>query len=80
MSRIHPYAYALKTFLQPALEQCDLMVSSNPYEAFHLLLSLTKTFVQFIPGPHLIHDEIQQFASEIDRSIRSLNEWDVFSH
>ena len=40
------------------------MLSHNPYETFHLLLSLIKTFTRFTPEPELIYDEIQQFASE----------------
>ena len=78
-SRIHPYAYAVKTFLQPALEQCIRMVSTSPQETFQLLLSLIKTFLRFTPEPELVFDEIQQFAGmrRVDLPSQRVSSWSL---
>ena len=62
-NRIHPFAYAVNTFLQPALDDCRALLRSNPQDTFNILLSLTQTFLRFAPDPELIYDDIQQFAS-----------------
>ena len=62
--RIHPFAYAVNTFLQPALDDCRALLRSNPQDTFNILLSLTQTFIRFAPDAELIYDDIQQFAGK----------------
>lgn len=61
--RIHPFAYAVNTFLQPALDDCRALLQSHPQDAFNILISLTQTFIRFAPDAELIYNDIQQFAS-----------------
>lgn len=60
--QIHPFAYAVNTFLQPALDDCRRLLATNPHETFQLLLSLSQTFTRFAPDSDLIYDDIQEFA------------------
>jgi hypothetical protein len=62
-NRIHPFAYAVNTFLRPALDDCLGLMRHNPQDTFNVLLSLTQTFTRFAPESELIYDDIQQFAS-----------------
>lgn len=64
-SRIHPFAYAVNTFLQPALDDCRKLLTTNPHETYNLLLSLSQTFTRFAPDADLIYDDIQDFACRI---------------
>jgi len=63
LKRIHPFAYAVNTFLRPALDDCFGLMSNNPQDTFNVLLSLSQTFTRFAPETELIYDDIQQFAS-----------------
>jgi len=66
--RIHPFAYAVNTFLRPALDDCLGLMHNNPQDTFNVLLSLTQTFTRFAPESELIYDDIQQFASKYSYS------------
>ncbi|CAF4258129.1 unnamed protein product [Rotaria sp. Silwood2] len=63
--QIHPFAYAVNTFLQPALDDCRALLHDNPQYTLNILLSLTQTFIRFAPDSELIYDDIQQFASKL---------------
>ncbi|CAF1560576.1 unnamed protein product, partial [Adineta steineri] len=67
--QIHPFAYAVNTFLQPALDDCRILLHSNPQDTFNILLSLTQTFIRFAPDSELIYDDIQQFARKLKDAI-----------
>ncbi|UJR15288.1 hypothetical protein I4U23_002241 [Adineta vaga] len=73
--QIHPFAYAVNTFLQPALEDCRVLLHSNPQDTFNILLSLTQTFIRFAPDSELIYDDIQQFAKKLKDSIDECFTW-----
>lgn len=62
-NRIHPFAYAVNTFLQPALDDCRKSLHDSPEDTFNILLSISQTFIRFAPDSALIYDDIQQFAS-----------------
>jgi hypothetical protein len=62
--RIHPFAFAVNTFLRPALDDCLKLMDSNPQDTFNVLLSITQTFTRFAPESELIYDDIQQFAGK----------------
>ncbi|CAF5136225.1 unnamed protein product [Rotaria magnacalcarata] len=70
--QIHPFAYGVNTFLQPALDDCRVLLQNNPPDTFKMLLSLTQTFIRFAPESELIYDDIQQFASN---SIKRKNDF-----
>lgn len=57
----------MKAFLQPALQECLDLMSQQPADTFHVLLSLARSFTSFTPEAEFIYDEIQEFASEINR-------------
>ncbi|CAF3697154.1 unnamed protein product [Rotaria sp. Silwood1] len=73
--QIHPFAYAVNTFLQPALDDCQALLHDNPQDTFNILLSLTQTFIRFAPDTELIYDDIQQFASKLKNSIDECFIW-----
>ncbi|CAF0982943.1 unnamed protein product [Adineta ricciae] len=73
--QIHPFAYAVNTFLQPALEDCRTLLHNNPEDTFNILLSLTQTFIRFAPDSELIYDDIQQFAKKLKDSIDDCLTW-----
>ncbi len=73
--RIHPFAYAVNTFLQPALDDCRALLHHNPQDTFNILLSLTQTFIRFAPDSELIYDDIQQFARQLKDSIDECFTW-----
>jgi hypothetical protein len=73
--RIHPFAYAVNTFLQPALDDCRTLLHSNPQDTFNILLSLTQTFIRFAPDSELIYDDIQQFAAKLKETIDECFTW-----
>ncbi|CAF0920865.1 unnamed protein product [Adineta ricciae] len=63
--QIHPFAYAVNTFLRPALDDCLELMRSSPQDTFNVLLSLSQTFTRFAPETELIYDDIQQFAIKL---------------
>ncbi|CAF0823042.1 unnamed protein product [Adineta steineri] len=67
--QIHPFAYAVNTFLRPALDDCIALIRTNPQDTFNVLLSLTQTFTRFAPESELIYDDIQQFAIQLKDAI-----------
>ncbi|CAF1010996.1 unnamed protein product [Rotaria sordida] len=73
--QIHPFAYAVNTFLQPALDDCRTLLHDNPQDTFNILLSLTQTFVRFAPNSELIYDDIQQFAYKLKNTIDECFIW-----
>ncbi|CAF2881864.1 unnamed protein product [Rotaria sp. Silwood2] len=73
--QIHPFAYAVNTFLQPALDDCLRLMHSNPQDTFNVLLSLSQTFTRFAPESELIYDDIQQFAIKLKDAIDQCFTW-----
>ncbi|CAF3850293.1 unnamed protein product [Rotaria sordida] len=73
--QIHPFAYAVNTFLRPALDDCLGLMRSNPQDTFNVLLSLTQTFTRFAPESELIYDDIQQFAVKLKDTIDQCFTW-----
>ncbi|CAF4267417.1 unnamed protein product [Rotaria socialis] len=73
--QIHPFAYAVNTFLQPALDECIVLMHSNPQDTFNVLLSLSQTFTRFAPESELIYDDIQQFAIQLKDAIDQCFTW-----
>jgi len=73
--QIHPFAYAVNTFLQPALDDCRRLLATNPHETFQLLLSLSQTFTRFAPDSDLIYDDIQEFACQLKDALDQCLPW-----
>ncbi|CAF4590956.1 unnamed protein product [Rotaria socialis] len=73
--QIHPFAYGVNTFLQPALDDCRVLLQNNPQDTFKMLLSFAQTFIRFAPDSELIYDDIQQFASKLKDAIDECFIW-----
>ncbi|CAF3789768.1 unnamed protein product [Rotaria sp. Silwood1] len=73
--QIHPFAYAVNTFLRPALDDCLALMHNNPQDTFNVLLSLSQTFTRFAPESELIYDDIQQFAIKLKDAIDQCFTW-----
>jgi hypothetical protein len=65
----------VNTFLQPALDDCRILLHNNPQDTFSILLSLTQTFIRFAPDSELIYDDIQQFAEKLKDAIDECFTW-----
>jgi len=65
----------VNTFLQPALDDCRILLHNNPQDTFNILLSLTQTFIRFAPDSELIYDDIQQFAGKLKDAIDECFTW-----
>jgi hypothetical protein len=65
----------VNTFLQPALDDCRILLHNNPHDTFNILLSLTQTFIRFAPESELIYDDIQQFAGKLKDTIDECFTW-----
>ncbi|CAF0899440.1 unnamed protein product [Didymodactylos carnosus] len=67
--QLHPFAYAVSTFLRPALDECQTAIHDDSVNTLDLLIQLAQTFIRTAPEPELIYDDIRKFAADLRSTI-----------